>query len=168
MACLNLEKLLLDACESFIKNIDKYNWAMIFESDFRCAIYAELISTMKQNEMAEYPVRTEHKYGNFSADIALGDNQEIAVELKFSFTDYLLKKTDFVKAKQQLEGYMKNGAQEAYLICLDHQVDPERGPLCKKIDIKQIGLSGDWREINGPLIAGDRLLIATLKEATNE
>jgi hypothetical protein len=164
----DLEKLLLDACESFVKKIDKYDWALIYESDFRYAIYADLITTMEQMGLTEYPIRTEYKYGNFAADIAMGDNQEIAIELKFSVFDYPLKQSDFVKARQQLKGYLENGAQKAYLICLDHQIMPDREPLSRAIAVKEIGLSGDWREINGPLIAGDQLLIATLKGAINK
>lgn len=168
MVIPSLEKLLFDACESFVKNISKYNWAMISESDFRCVMYAELVMAMEQKEMTEYPIRTEHKYGGFAADIAIGDNQEVAIELKFSVFDYPLKQRDFAKARKQIQGYLENGAKKAYLICLDHQISPEREPLFKAIDIRKIGLSGEWREINGPMIAGDEFLVATLEKATNE
>jgi len=163
MGDLMLEKLLFDACESFIKNIDRYNWSLIYESDFRCAIYAELIRSMDQKKIDEYLIFTEHKYGDFQADIAIGPNHEIAIEIKFSFTYFSLKYSDFINAKEQLLGYLDNGAKKAYLLCLDHQIPPEREPLSKTIDIKEIGLSGEWREINGKQVAGDTFLIATLK-----
>ena len=162
MNSLNLEELLLNSCDFFIKNIDKYNWSLIYEADLRCAIYAELIKYMNNDKFNEYPIRTEHKYGDFSADIAIGNNHEIAIEIKFSFTYWSLSISDFLNAKKQLQGYLQNGAKKAYLICLDHQIPPEREPLSKTIDISKIGLSGKWRKINGKEIAGDQFLIATL------
>ena len=107
----------------------------------------------------------EHKYGNFTADIAIGDHQEVAIETKFSFTYWALTASDFVRAKKQLEGYRVNGAQYAYLICLDHQILPDRRPISDIIDIEAIGLVGDWREINGPEIAGDKFLVAQLPKS---
>lgn len=162
MSSLNLEELLLNACESFIKNIDKYNWSLIYESDFRCALYAELIKSMEQGKFDQFPIRTEHKYGDFTADIALGNNQEIAIETKLSFTYWPLKTSNLVNAKRQLKEYLKNGAKKAYLLYLDHQIPPEREPLSKTIDIREIGLSGEWRVINSKQISGDEFLIATL------
>jgi len=160
---LNLDELLFKACDSFIKNINRYNWSLVYESDFCSAIYAELIKTMDREEMRNYIIRTEHKYGNFTADIAIGDHQEVAIETKFSFTYWALTTSDFVRAKKQLEGYIANGAKYAYLICLDHQIPPDRKPISDIIDIEAIGLVGDWREINAPEIAGDRFLVAQLK-----
>jgi len=163
MSSLNLDELLLNACESFIKNIDKYNWSLFYESDFRCAIYAELIKSMERENYDEFPIHTEHKYGNFAADIAIGPNQEIAIETKFAFTYWSLRASDIINAKKQLQRYLQNGAKKAYLLCLDHQVAPERKPLSQTVDLKEIGLFGEWREINGKEITDDEFLIATLK-----
>lgn len=165
MGISNLDELLLNACESFIKNIDKYNWSLLYESDFRSAIYAELIKSMEREKYDEFPIRTEHKYGDFAADIAIGPNQEIAIETKFAFTYWSLRTSDLINAKRKLQEYLKNGAKKAYLLCLDHQIAPERKPLSETVDIKEIGLSGEWREIKGKQIAGDEFLIATLKTA---
>jgi len=164
MSDIDLKNLLLEACDSFVKNINKYNWSMLYESDFRCAIYAELIKAMDRKGMENYIIRTEHKYGNFTADMAIGDNQEVAVEIKFSYTYWTLRNDDFLDAKKQLEGYITNGAKDAYLICLDHQIPPEREPISDVIDIGAIGLIGEWKEINAPEIAGDKFLVAQLSK----
>ena len=78
MSNSDIEELFLEACDSFIKNIDKYNWALLYESDFRSAIYAELIKAMDDKQFNNYPICTEHRYGGNIADIALGSEKEIA------------------------------------------------------------------------------------------
>lgn len=165
MSSLDLEGLLLNACESFIKNIDKYNRSLIYESDFRCALYAEIIKSMEQEKFDQFPIRTEQKYGDSKADITIGENKEIAIETKFSFAVNSLKTSDLVNAKRQLQEYLKNGAKKAYLICLDHLIPPYREPLSKTIDVREIGFSGEWRVINGKEVAGDEFLIATCEQA---
>lgn len=100
MTEVNLKELLLEACDSFVKNINKYNWSMLYESDFRCAIYAELIKAMDRRGIEDYIIRTEHKYGDLGADVAIGENQEIAIETKFSHTYWALKNSDFIEAKK--------------------------------------------------------------------
>ena len=164
MSEANPGELLLEACDTFVKNISKYNWAMMYESDLRCAIYAELIKAMDRRGMKDYTVRTEHKYGDFQADIALGDKQELAIEVKYSFTYWRLRLDDFVNAKKQLGGYLSNGAKDAYLIVLDHQIPPERKPISDTIDIGAVGLVGEWRAIDAPEIAEDKFLVAQLSE----
>ena len=165
MSILDLEGLLLNACESFIKNIDKYNWSLFYESDFRCALYAELIKSMEQEKFGQFPIHTEHRYGDFIADIVIGEKEEIAIEIKFAYTYWALRMSDLVKAKRQLQGYLESGAKKAYLICLDHQIPPEREPVSKTIDIREFGFSGEWRVINGEQVAGDEFLIATCEHA---
>ena len=162
MSNLNIEGLLLKACDSFIKNIDKYNWALLYESDFRSAIYAELIKRMNEKQFSDYPIWTEYKYGNYSADIALGPNKEVAIETKFAYTDFRLRKSDLLQAKNQLVNYLENGANKAYLLFLEHQVPPESEPLCDIIDLKELGLTGECREVDGEEISGDKFLIAKL------
>lgn len=121
---------------------------------------------MEQKGIDAYPIRTEYQYGNFKADIAIGDKQEVAVEIKFSYAEWSLSQRSFINAKRQLMNYLENGAKSAYLICLDHQVTPDRRPLSKTIDIKEIGLVGEWKEISSKEIAEDQFLIATLEKST--
>jgi len=156
------ENILRAACDSFISKIDQYNWALLYESDFRCALYTEIINIMEERGLDNFPIRTEHQYGNNDADIALGDNQEIAIELKFSYTYFPLNESDFIKAKNQILAYLENGAKKAYFICLDHQVPPDNKSLAEKINIEEIGFSGEWREVNGKEVSGDKFLIAEL------
>lgn len=162
MSNQDIEKIFFEACDSFIKNIDKYNWSLFYESDFRSAIYAELIKSMDKKQLNNYPICTEYRYGGNRADIALGYGQEIAVEIKFTYTDHPISRYKFNKTKNQLIAYIKNGAKKAYLLYLEHQNYPDKLPLSKVIDIQKLGLSGEWKEINGEEIAGDQLLIATI------
>ena len=159
---LNVEELLFEACDSFIKNIDKYNWALLYESDFRSAIYAELIKSMDEKQFNNYQIWTEYKYGAYSADIALGPKKEIAIETKFAYTYFPLKKSDLLQAKNQLVNYLENGAKKAYLLFLEHQLPPESEPLCDIIDLKELELTGDCREVDGEEVSGDKFLIANL------
>jgi len=162
MSNSDIEELFFEACDSFIKNIDKYNWALLYESDFRSAIYAELIKVMDEKQFNDYTIWTEYGYGGNKADIALGSEKEIAVEIKFAYTDFPIGRPQLIKAKNQLMNYLKNGAKKAYLLYLEHQMDPDEVPLSKVIDLQKIGLSGEWKEINGQEVAGDQLLIATI------
>jgi len=162
MSNQDIEEVFFEACNSFIKNIDKYNWSLLYESDFRSAIYAELIKVMDEKHFNDYPIWTEYEYGANKADIALGSEKEIAVEIKFAYTDFPIGRPQIIKAKSQLVNYLKNGAKKAYLVYLEHQNYPDEVPLSKTIDLQKIGLSGEWKEINGEEIAGDQLPIATI------
>lgn len=159
---LDVEGLLFEACDSFVKNIDKYNWALFYESDFRSAIYTELIKRMDEKLFSYYPIWTEHKYGGHSADIALGYNKEIAIETKFAYTYFPLRKSDLFRAKNQLVNYLENGAKKAYLLFLEHQLPPESEPLCDMIDLKELGLTGECKDVDGEEVSGDKFLIAYL------
>ena len=131
MGEVSLEIILFDACKKFVEEIEKFEFCLLYESDFRHAIYAELIKTMDERGMANYPIRTEHKYGDRQADISLGENQEIAVEIKFTFTYWRPTRPYFQEAKEQLEYYLKNGAKKAYLVYLDFW-SPLRGEAHRK------------------------------------
>lgn len=162
MSNLSIEGLLFEACDSFVKKIDKYNWALLYESDFRSAIYAELIKCMDERQFSDYPIWTEYKYGDYSADIALGHNKEIAIETKFAYTYFPIRKSDLLKAKNQLVNYLEYGAKKAYLLFLEHQLPPESEPLCDIIDLKELGLTGECKDVDGEEVSGDKFLIANL------
>ncbi|MFX0138903.1 MAG: hypothetical protein ACFFDN_35005, partial [Candidatus Hodarchaeota archaeon] len=147
--------MLFEACDSFVKNIDKYNWALLYESDFRSAIYAELIKCMDEKQISDYRIWTEYKYGDHSADIALGIDKEVAIETKFAYTYFPIRKSDLLQAKNQLVNYLENGAKKAYILFLEHQIPPESEPLCNVIDLKELGLTGECKEIDGEEISGD-------------
>jgi len=162
-----IKSILHEAIDSFIVNIGKYNWSLFYESDFRSALYVEFIRTMDRKGKNGYPIRTEHKYGKFQADIALGDKQEVAIELKFAYTSLYLYVNDFKKARVQINGYLQNGAKAAYLVVLDHQIDPTRKPISEIIEIGDIGLQGEWKEIkNSSDEVFDRILVSSLPETS--
>lgn len=156
-------KMLLQACENFIEDLKKFYYSMIREEDFRCAIYAEILRVMDKLGLSDYNIRTQNDYGGRLADIALGEKQEVAIELKFSLTYFRPSRATFVEASQQLKHYLANGAKTAYLLYL-HHADPEED-VSKKFDLSEFDLTGQWKTIphNGVI---DNLLIATvLKKA---
>lgn len=162
MGEVNFETILFNSCEKFVEEIEKFEFCLLYEPDFRHVIYAELIKIMDEREMANYPIRTEHKYGDRQADISLGENQEIAVEIKFTFTYWRPTKSYFQEAKEQLEYYLKNGAKKAYLVYLDFWPPPESISASKMFNIEEFGLSGKWKTISTEKGDIGDFLIATI------
>ena len=160
---VSFETILLDACDRFLEEIEKFKFYLLYESDFRCAIYAELVKVMDEKGMADYPIKTEHKYRERQADISLGRNQEIAVEMKFTYTYLRPKRSGFQEAKEQLEYYLMNGAKKAYLVYLDFQPPPESVDTSKVFDIEEFGLSGEWKPISTEEGTIGEFLIATAR-----
>ena len=144
----DVESMLVDACEKFVEEIEKFEFCLIYESDLRYAIYAELVKIMDERGIVNYPIRTEHKYGNSVADFSLGENHEVAVE--FKFTHRFFEPSPFSalrEGKDQLERYLNNSAKKAYLVYLD--VPPgERDPASMFIHLEDFGLSGEWKKIS--------------------
>ncbi len=145
MKSAGLERILSSACRNFIDKIDKFE--LVYESDLRYAVYAEMLKAMDARRIERYPIRTEHKYGDSAADFSLGENHEIAVEFKFTFAYIPPSPVSALRAgKEQLEQYLKNGAGRALLIYLD--VPPgERDSASKLVHLEDFGLSGKWTEI---------------------
>ena len=73
---ISLEKILIDACEKFVEEIETFEFCLIYESDLRYGIYAELVKIMDERGMVNYPIRTEHKYGDSEPNFSLGKNHE--------------------------------------------------------------------------------------------
>lgn len=144
----SFETILFNACEKFVEDIDKFEFCLLHESDFRYAIYAELIKIMDEKGMANYPIRTEHKYGDRQADISLGENQEIAVEAKFTTAYWGSSWSAVREGKEQLKHYLKSGAKKAYLVYFDFGPPGERGGASEMINIEEFGLSGKWKTIS--------------------
>lgn len=160
---VDYRKILFLACEKLLSDLDRFTYSFVYEADFRCGLYSEIVDIMEQEGLMDYHIRAEHIYEDpkNKADIALGENQEIAIELKF---DLGWVKTDFIKATEQLENYLLHGAKEAFLIYL-HRFLPEYFVLAsKKIDIDKIGLEGDWKIIGTDSDIIGELLIAILKK----
>jgi hypothetical protein len=148
MGEVSFETILFEACKKFVEEIEKFEFSLLYETDFRYAIYAELIKIMDEGGMANYPIRTEHKYGDRRADISLGENQEIAVEIKFTAAYFRPQPRSAVReAKEQLKYYLKNGAKKAYVVYFDFKPPGERGTASEIINIEEFGLSGEWKTI---------------------
>jgi len=144
----NFEKMLFDACERFAKEIEKFKFSLVYESDFRYALYAELVKIMDERGMVNYPLRTEHKYGDNQADFSLGEEHEVAVECKFTYPLWGPSPASALReGKEQLARYLKNGAKKACLVYLDlHSGEGE--PASSFIHLEGFSLSGEWRKIS--------------------
>ena len=162
MGEVSFETILFDACEKFVEEIEKFESCLLYEPDFRHAIYAELIKIMDEKGMANYPIRTEHKYGDRHADISLGENQEIALEIKFTYTYFGSPFSTLRDAKDQSEYYLKNGAKKAYIVYFDFHPPGERESASEMIKIEDLGLSGEWKTVSTEKGYIGDFLIATI------
>jgi len=163
MGGVRFETILSDACSKFVEEIDKFESWLISESDFRCAIYAELVKVMDEKRLTNYPILTEYNYGDKKADISLGEDRDVAVELKFGFYRWGPSPRQGIRdGRDQLAYYLKNGAKKAYLVFFDFWPPGERASASEIVDVDEFGLSGEWKEVSTHQgFVGD-LLIATI------
>lgn len=82
---VDYEEILILACDKFLNDLNRFAYSLVVEEDFRCGLYSEMIDIMKQKGLTEYNIRTEHIYkeSKSKTDIALGEDYEVAVELKY-------------------------------------------------------------------------------------
>ena len=138
--------ILLNAGDRFLADLEKFRYSLV-ESDFRCAIYAEIIKEMDDLGMKEYPIRTEYLIGNKKVDIALGENQEVAVELKSGFPFYRVKDAKIHEVMGNLDYYREKG-KVPYFMYFDYQVSTkDESSAAERFNPKELGLSGEWKII---------------------
>lgn len=159
----SFETILFSAINKFVDEIDRFESSLLSESDFRCAIYAELVRVMDERGMTEYPILTEYNYGDRRADISLGDKLDFAVELKFGFAFWGASPREALRdGRNQLKYYLKNGAKKAYLVFFNFWPPGERTTASETINIRESGLLGEWKKVSSQQEYIGDLLIATV------